>query len=82
MKQVGNVSFTVKLEDSNVYLRRHQNHIRIRKNNHIPELEVTLRSSQSQNTDTNSNTAESQSLPRYPDRVRRPPQRFDEESWN
>ena len=82
VKQVGNVSFTIKLEDSNVYLRRHQNHIRIRKTNHIPELEVTLRSSQSQNTDTNSNTAESQSLPHYPDRVCRPPQRFDEESWN
>ena len=72
MKLNGNVSYTVQLDQSKSMVRRHQNHMKKRHIERIPELEATL---PSPIVSVPTSTA-----PRYPQRNRHPPLRYSDES--
>ena len=76
-RQIGQVTFIVRLEDSEICVKRHKNQMRHRVPNRIPELEA----SSTPIEDDTSQLVNSTEEPRYPTRRRRPPQRFAEENW-
>ena len=84
MKQIGSVVFGVRLQNSTMIIKRHQNQIRVRMSDNIPELEMTLQS----NLQVESSDSRQGSEPRvstgfrYPSRVRRPPQCFADEFFD
>ena len=59
VKQIGNVSIIVRLEDINVCVKRHQNQLCIRRTTRIPELEASFKPTQPQ-VDTNVTETNSQ----------------------
>ena len=84
VEQIGRVVFRVRLQNSTTIVKRHKNQIRARISDNIPELEVTLQTStQVESSDSRQELEPRVSTgPRYPSRVRRPPQRFAHELFD
>ena len=84
MKQIGRVVFGVRLQNSIMIVKRHQNQIQVRMSDNIPELEMTLQSNpQVESSDSRQGSEPRVSTgPHYPSRVRRPPQCFADEFFD
>ena len=68
-RQIGQVTFIVRLEDSEICVKRHKNQMRHRVPNRIPEIEA----SSTPIEDNTSQLVNSTEEPHYPSRRRRPP---------
>ena len=79
VKQIGNVSFIVRLEDINVCVKRHLNQLHIRGTTQIPDLEASFKPTQPQ---VDATVTKTNFQHRYPTRIHRAPQRLIEETWN
>ena len=81
VRRFGKVIFSVWLQDVNVCVKRHKNHIRARSTEYIPELEINLPVSDDMNNRLPTHHPQ-QTERLYPTRNRVPPQRLIEENWN
>ena len=68
VKQIGNVSIIVRLEDIDVCVKRHQNQLLIRRTTRILELETYFKPTQPQ---VDTTVTETNTQPQYPTRIHR-----------